>query len=46
MFSNFFQMDDNGCLDGRVTGVNSITEKSVYYAVFDNGHISGPRVYK
>ena len=34
----------NGCLDGRVTGVNSITEKSVYHAVYDNGRVKGPRV--
>ena len=34
----------NGCLDGRVTGINSIIEKSVYHAVYDNGHVKGPRV--
>ena len=34
----------NGCLDGRVTGVNSITKKPVYHAVYDNGRIKGPKV--
>ena len=39
-------MDGNGCLDGRVNGVNGITEKSVYHAVYDSGLAKGPRVKK
>ena len=43
-FPTIFQMDGNGCLHGRVNGVNGITEKSVYHAVYDSGHVKGPRV--
>ena len=37
-------MNGKGCLDGRVTGFNNVTGAAVYYAAYENGHVSGPRV--